>query len=154
MRTRLLALALLGAIAVTPPAVAVRNDASADRMELKLPRGKIELRLLAPGIVQLRVDGTREPATPVIDPEASFDPVDVKRDTQGDEQILRSSQLAVHWNPRRAELRVEDAAGRPLLSADLSHAVDGRWSLRHAKGDPQYGIGGLNAFDAQTGNLL
>ncbi|HEY2623560.1 MAG TPA: TIM-barrel domain-containing protein, partial [Dyella sp.] len=36
----------------------------------------------------------------------------------------------------------------------LAHAAEGRWSLRHAKGDPQYGIGGLNAFDAATGDLL
>lgn len=154
MRARLLALALLSAMAITPVAMAARNDASADRMELTLPGGRLELRLLAPGIVQLRVDGTREPATPVIDAQASFDPVEVTRETQGDEQILRSAQLALHWNPRRMELRVEDAAGHLLLSADLSHAIDGRWTLRHAKGDPQYGIGGLNAFDADTGNLL
>jgi hypothetical protein len=49
---------------------------------------------------------------------------------------------------------MEDPAGHLLLSADLSHASAGRWSLRHAKGEPQYGIGGLNAFDAATGNLL
>ncbi|MET3653395.1 glycoside hydrolase family 31 protein [Dyella japonica] len=154
MRARLLALALLSAMAITPVAVAARNDASADRMELTLPGGKLELRLLAPGIVQLRVDGTREPATPVIDAQASFDPVEVTRETQGDEQILRSAQLALHWNPHRAELRVEDPAGHLLLSADLSHAIDGRWVVRHAKGDPQYGIGGLNAFDPKTGDLL
>ncbi len=154
MRARVLALALLSAMAVTPMAVAGRNDASADRMELALPNGKLELRLLAPGIVQLRVDGTREPSTPVIDAQASFDAVEVTRETQGDDQILRSAQLALHWNPRRAELRVEDANGHLLLIADLSHAIEGRWSLRHAKGDPQYGIGGLNAFDADTGNLL
>ena len=154
MRARLLALALLSAMAATPVAMAVHNDASADRMELTLPGGKLELRLLTPGVVQLRVDGTREPATPVIDAQASFDPVEVTRETQGDEQILRSAQLVLHWNPRRNELRVEDPAGHALLSADLSHAIDGRWTLRHAKGDPQYGIGGLNAFDAQAGNLL
>ncbi|QNK02981.1 TIM-barrel domain-containing protein [Dyella telluris] len=154
MRARLLALALLSAMTAAPVVMAVRNDASADRMELALPKGKLELRLLAPGIVQLRVDGTREPATPVIDEQASFDPVEVSRESQGDEQILRSAALAVHWNPRRAELRVEDPAGRLLLSADLSRAMDGHWSLRHAKGDPQYGIGGLNAFDPATGNLL
>lgn len=154
MRPRLLALALLGAMAVTPAAMAVRNDASADRMELSLPQGKLELRLLAPGIVQLRVDGTREPATPVIDQQASFDPVEVMRETQRDEQILRSAQLTMRWNSRRSQLQVEDPKGRLLLSADLSHAMDGRWSLAHTKGDPQYGIGGLNAFDAQTGNLL
>ncbi|AIF45832.1 TIM-barrel domain-containing protein [Dyella japonica] len=153
MRARLLVLALLAAMTATPVVMA-RNDASADRMELVLPKGKLELRLLAPGIVQLRADGTREPATPVIDEQVSFDPVEVTRETQGDEQILRSAALAVRWNPRRTELRVEDATGRLLLSADLSRALDGRWSLRHAKGDPQYGIGGLNAFDADTGNLL
>jgi len=154
MRARLIVLALLAAMAVTPAAMAARNDAGADRMELTLPKGKLELRLLAPGIIQLRADGTREPATPVIDEQASFDPVEVTRETQGDEQILRSAMLAVHWNARRTELRVEDPAGRLLLTADLSHALDGRWSLRHAKDEPQYGIGGLNAFDAEAGNLL
>lgn len=154
MRTRLLTLALLSAMTATPVAMAARSDASADRMELTLPKGKVELRLLAPGIVQLRVDGTREPATPVVDEQASFEPVDVKRETQGDEQILRSDRLVVRWNPHRAELKIEDAAGHLLLSADLSRAKDGRWSLRHAKDDPQYGIGGLNAFDAETGDLI
>ncbi|MDR3444927.1 MULTISPECIES: TIM-barrel domain-containing protein [unclassified Dyella] len=154
MRTRLLALALLSAMTATPAIMAARNDASADRMELTLPKGKVELRLLAPGIVQLRIDGTREPATPVVDEQASFEPVDVKRETQGDEQFLRSDRLVVRWNPHRAELKIEDAAGHLLLSADLSRATDGRWSLRHAKDDPQYGIGGLNAFDAETGDLI
>lgn len=154
MRTRLLALALFCAMAAAPIAMAVRNDASADRMELNLPHGKLELRLLAPGIVQLRVDGTHEPATPVIDAQANFDAVAVQREQQGDEQVLRSDRLTLRWNPRRAELRMEDHDGHLLLDADLSHALDGRWSLRHAKGDPQYGIGGLNAFDADTGNLL
>lgn len=154
MRARVLATALLCALAAAPAAMAARNDASADRMELVLPKGKLELRLLAPGIVQLRADGTREPATPVIDAQASFDPVEVKRDTQGDDEILRSAQLTVRWNAKRAALHVEDASGRPLLDADLSKAMDGRWSLHHAKGDPQYGIGGLNAFDPKAGDLL
>ncbi|PXV59186.1 Alpha-glucosidase, glycosyl hydrolase family GH31 [Dyella jiangningensis] len=154
MRARLLALALLSALTAAPAALATHSDASADRMELNLPKGRLELRLLAPGIVQLRVDGTREPATPVIDEQASFDPVEVKRETQGEEQILRSSALVARWNPRHAELKVEDASGHLLLSADLSRAAAGRWTLRHAKDDPQYGIGGLNAFDAATGNLL
>jgi len=153
MRARVLAAALACALAAAP-AVAVRNDAAADRLELSLPKGQLELRLLAPGIVQLRVDGTREPATPVIDAQASFDPVEVKRETQGDEQILRSSQLTVRWNAKHASLRVEDAAGHALLEADLSRATDGHWLLHHAKGDPQYGIGGLNAFDPKTGDLL
>jgi alpha-glucosidase (family GH31 glycosyl hydrolase) len=139
--------------AVTP-AMAAHVDANADRMELAVPQGKLELRLLAPGIVQLRADGTREPATPVIDSEASFDPVDVKREQHGDEQVMRSDQLTLRWSPGRTELRVESPDGRLLLSANLAHAFDGHWSLRHAKGDPQYGIGGLNAFDPKAGNLL
>nr|WP_243050771.1 TIM-barrel domain-containing protein [Dyella sp. RRB7] len=154
MRMRLLALALLGVLAGGPAAAAVHPDAQADRMELVLPKGKLELRLLAPGIVQLRVDGTHEPATPVIDAQANFDAVAVQREQQGDDQVMRSDQLTLRWNPGRAELRMEDHDGHLLLDADLSHALDGRWSLRHAKGDPQYGIGGLNAFDADTGNLL
>jgi alpha-glucosidase (family GH31 glycosyl hydrolase) len=154
MRLRLLALALLGVLAGESAAAAVHPNAEADRMELNLPNGKLELRLLAPGIVQLRVDGTREPATPVIDAQASFEAVAVQREQQGDEQVMRSDQLTLRWNPRHAELRMEDHDGHLLLDADLSHALDGRWSLRHAKGDPQYGIGGLNAFDADTGNLL
>lgn len=154
MRARLLVLALLAAMTATPVTMAARNDASADRMELALPKGKLELRVLAPGIVQLRVDGTREPATPVIDERASFDPVEVTRETQGDEQILRSSALTVRWNAQRGDLRIEDPAGRLLLSADLTHALDGQWTLHHGKNDPQYGIGGLNAFDPATGNLL
>ncbi|WP_430392358.1 TIM-barrel domain-containing protein [Dyella sp. 20L07] len=153
MRSRLLVMALLAAMAGTPAAMAGRANAADDRMELTLPQGKLELRLLAPGIVQLRVDGTNEPSTPVIDAQASFEPVEVKREQQGDEQVLRSAQLTLRWNPQRAELQMEDAAGHRLLSADLSHALDGRWSLHHAKGEPQYGIGGLNAFDAATGNL-
>ncbi|MDG2539477.1 glycoside hydrolase family 31 protein [Dyella jiangningensis] len=154
MRARLLALALLGVAGAVPAAMAARVDASADRMELAVPQGKLELRLLAPGIVQLRVDGTREPSTPVIDPEANFDPVDVKREQQGSEQVMRSEQMTLRWNPQRTELRVESPDGRLLLSANLAHAFDGHWSLRHAKGDPQYGIGGLNAFDPKAGDLL
>jgi alpha-glucosidase (family GH31 glycosyl hydrolase) len=154
MRARLLVLALLSAMTATPVAMAAHGDTSADRMVLTLSKGKLELRLLAPGIVQLRADGLREPATPVIDEQASFDPVEVKREMQGDEQVLRSERLTVRWNAHRAELRVEDPVGRLLLSADLSRATDGRWSLRHAKDEPQYGIGGLNAFDAEAGNLL
>ncbi|MBV8157133.1 MAG: glycoside hydrolase family 31, partial [Dyella sp.] len=154
MRTRLLVPALLSAMTAVTPAMATHVDASADRMELAVPQGKLELRLLAPGIVQLRADGTREPATPVIDPEASFDPVDVKREQQGDEQVMRSDQLTLRWNPGRTELRVESPDGHLLLSANVAHAFDGHWSLRHAKGDPQYGVGGLNAFDAQAGDLL
>jgi len=154
MRARRLALALLAAMAATPVVAAARNDASADRMELMLPKGKAELRLLAPGIVQLRVDGTREPATPVIDEQASFDPVDVKRETQNGDDILRAARLTIRWNAQRHALRIEDTAGHLLLNADLSHALDGQWTVSHAKGDPQYGIGGLNAFDPQTGNLL
>ena len=154
MRARLLALALLGAASAVPAAMAARVDASADRMELVVPQGKLELRLLAPGIVQLRVDGTREPATPVIDPEASFDPVEVKREQQGSEQVMRSDQMTLRWNPQRTELRVESPDGRLLLTANVAHVFDGRWSLRHAKGDPQYGIGGLNAFDPKAGDLL
>ncbi|HET6552422.1 MAG TPA: TIM-barrel domain-containing protein [Dyella sp.] len=154
MRTRVLALALMAALSVVPAAVATRADASVDRMELVLPKGKLELRLLAPGIVQLRTEGTHEPATPVIDPQASFDPVEVKREQQGDEQVMRSTQLTLRWNARRAELRMEAPDGHLLLSTNLGPGLDGRWSLQHAKGDPQYGIGGLNAFDAQTGDLL
>ncbi|WP_243042183.1 TIM-barrel domain-containing protein [Dyella sedimenti] len=154
MRARLLALALLAAPAAPCAAAAPAADAAADRMALELPQGKLELRLLAPGIVQLRAEGVREPATPVIDPQASFDPVPAHREQQGGEQVLRSERLVLRWNPQRAELRMEDATGRLLLDADLSHALAGRWSLRHAKGDPQYGVGGLNAFDAATGDLL
>jgi alpha-glucosidase (family GH31 glycosyl hydrolase) len=150
MRRRLLALGLLSIFGGAAHAA----DAPADRMELALPRGKLELRLLAPGIVQLRVDGTREPATPVIDPQANFDPVPVKREQQGDEQVMRSDSVTLRWNPRRAVLHMEDQDGHLLLDADLSHAIQGHWSLRHAKGDPQYGVGGLNAFDPQTGDLL
>ncbi|WP_114239685.1 TIM-barrel domain-containing protein [Dyella sp. C9] len=153
MRARALALALLAAMTATPVTVAA-VDASIDRMELAVPHGTLELRLLAPGIVQLRAQGVREPATPVLDPQAHFDPVPVQREQQGDEQVLRSPQLTLRWNPRRAELRMEDPSGRLLLSADLSHALDGRWKLSHARGEPQYGIGGLNAFDAQAGDLL
>ncbi len=156
MRTRLLALALLAAIAGTPALGAESHAAvTTDRLSLALPRGKLELRLLAPGIVQLRVaDAGPAPATPVIDPQASFAAMTATLEQQGDEQVLRSDQVTLRWNPRRAELRMEDRAGRLLLAADLSHATEGRWSLRHAKGDPQYGIGGLNAFDAATGDLL
>ncbi|WP_267226393.1 TIM-barrel domain-containing protein [Dyella silvae] len=150
MRRRLFALGLLSIFGGAAQAA----DASADRMELAVPQGKLELRLLAPGIVQLRVDGTREPATPVIDPQASFDPVPVRREQQGDEQVMRSDCVTLRWNPRQAVLHMEDQHGHLLLDADLSHAMQGHWSLRHAKGDPQYGVGGLNAFDAQTGDLL
>ncbi|RDI97282.1 glycoside hydrolase family 31 protein [Dyella solisilvae] len=155
MRTRLLALALLAAITGVPAAAAAAEhaDADNDRMTLALPQGKVELRLLAPGIVQLRMDGTHEPATPVIDARASFEPVAVERDQQGDEQVLRSDRVTLRWNAKRAELRMEDHAGHLLLDADLSHAADGHWTLRHAKGEPQYGIGGLNAFDRATGTL-
>ncbi|WP_199100086.1 TIM-barrel domain-containing protein [Dyella sp. ASV21] len=153
MRTRLLALALLAAFTVAPAALAARSDAQADRLELTLPKGRLELRLLAPGVVQLRADGVREPATPVIDAQASFDPVDVQRSDEGEVQVLRSAALTVRWNPRSHALRLESPDGRLLLSGDLSRALDGRWWLRHAKGEPQYGIGGLNAFDAATGNL-
>lgn len=154
MRARLLAAALVTALAVAPVAAATRADASMDRMELALPQGKLELRLLAPGIVQLRADGTREPATPVIDAEANFEAVEVKREQQGDEQVMRSAQLTLRWNAHRNELRMESPDGRLLLSANLAQALDGRWSLRHAKGEPQYGIGGLGAFDAAAGGLL
>jgi alpha-glucosidase len=151
---RIPALVLLGVLVATPAMAAGHPDAAADRMELMLPQGTLELRLLAPGIVQLRVEGVVEPATPVIDPEANFEAVAVKREQQGDQQVLRSDQMTLRWNPRQAELRMEDPTGHLLLSADLTHALEGRWSLHHAKDDPQYGIGGLNAFDAATGNLL
>lgn len=161
MHKKLLALALLGAMthpvaamAAAPATGVAHSDKSADRMELVLPAGKLELRLLAPGIVQLRMDGTSEPATPVIDEQASFGAVDVRRETQGDDQVLRSSQLVVRWNAVRHSLHVQDASGRELMDVDLSHATDGRWNVCHAKGDPQYGVGGLGAFDAQAGNLL
>jgi alpha-glucosidase (family GH31 glycosyl hydrolase) len=161
MRTRLLALALLSAMtcaaaaaAVAPTVMTPHSDASADRMELALPKGKIELRLLKTKVIQLRVEGTREPATPVIDDQAHFGPVDVKRFTEGDDQVMSSSGLIVRWNSTRRSLRVSDASERQLMSVDLDQAFDGRWTVHHAKGDPQYGIGGLNAFDAKTGNLL
>lgn len=161
MRRTLLALALLSAMtcvataATTPPVVArSHNDASADRMELLLPRGKIELRLLETQTIQLRVEGTQEPATPVIDEQAHFGPVDVGRYTQGDDQVMRSSGLVVRWNPASHSLRVDDPSERQLMEVDLSQAFEGRWTVRHAKGDPQYGIGGLNAFDAKAGDLL
>ncbi|MHA6206080.1 TIM-barrel domain-containing protein [Dyella soli] len=122
-------------------------------MSLAVPHGTLELRVLAPGIVQLRVAGTSEPATPVIDPEASFTPVATRLEQQGDQQVWRSEQLTLRWDPRNAVLRMEDRSGQLLLSADLTRAAEGRWSLQHAKGDPQYGIGGLNAFDAASGHL-
>ena len=154
MRARLLAAALVATLAVAPVAVAARADASMDRMELALPQGKLELRLLAPGLVQLRADGTREPATPVIDAEANFEPVEVKREQQGDEQVMRSARLTLRWDTRRHQLRMESPDGRLLLSTNLAQAFDGRWSLQHARGEPQYGIGGLGAFDAAAGGLL
>jgi alpha-glucosidase len=159
MRARLLAVTLLGAMSaagmsVALAAVPAHSDASADRMELLLPKGKLELRLLETNVIQLRVDGTREPATPVIDEQAHFGAVDVTRETQGGDQLLRSSDVVVRWNASRQSLRVEDPAGRLLMDADLSHAIEGSWTIRHASGEPQYGIGGLNAFDAQTGDLL
>jgi len=153
MRRGLLALMLLGAMTGVPTMATAYPDASADRMELGLPKGTLELRMLAPGIVQLRFDGTREPATPVIDADASFAPVAVQSEQKGDEQVLRSAQVSMFWDARTHVLRMEDPSGHLLLTADLAHAADGRWLLSHAKGDPQYGIGGLNAFDAATGNL-
>jgi alpha-glucosidase (family GH31 glycosyl hydrolase) len=161
MRARRLALALLSAMAgaaaattTAPMTHAAHSDASADRMELVLPDGKLELRLLEPGIVQLRLEGTREPATPVIDEQASFGPVDVTRETQGDEQVMHSGGVIVRWNASRHELHLQDPSGRLLMDVDLSHAIGGRWVIRHAKDDPQYGIGGLNAFDPEAGDLL
>jgi alpha-glucosidase (family GH31 glycosyl hydrolase) len=156
MRSRLLVLALLAAMAGMPVIGAESHEAATtDHLSLALPQGKLELRLLTPAMVQLRVAGAdAAPATPVLDPQASFAPVTATLVQQGDEQVLSSDQLTLRWNPRRTELRMEDHDGHLLLSADLSHATEGRWSLHHAKGDPQYGIGGLNAFDAATGDLL
>lgn len=161
MRTTLLALALLSAMAcaatattTAPVVITPHSDASADRMELVLPKGKVELRLLETNTLQLRVEGTLEPATPVIDDQAHFGPVDVGRYTQGEDQVMRSSGLIVRWNPASRSLRVDDPAEHQLMEVDLSQVFDGHWTVRHAKGDPQYGVGGLNAFDAKTGNLL
>ena len=136
------------------------SAAAAGTPAAKTPWGTdvLSVRWCAPGVVELHLlpDAHAGPDTPVLDPQrmpARYAP-QVRQDAQGD-ITQRSPAMRVLWRAARQQLRIEDAAGRPLLTVDgVGLLARGRIDLRAAPDDALYGLGGYSKSSDSSAGIL